>query len=563
MVGRRRLISLLLGALVPGRSSHAQNLSHLGTLTPFYRSTQLQGHLIGMGLVEIPEYLLGQDVDLRYRRNPALREEIPFVDSFTINRFLGGYREDWLKKYRLWNEELGERSLDYVIKGNTGSLEFRPELIRERLAPYLEAGYRPKDITIALENIPWDLADGRRGPHHEGPEGQEEPPRNMRQWTAVISHFAEDLKAYLGSAAADIRFETGVEYDERVSFDASADEFYRYYATTYEGLHAVLPNACLSPGEFTGLGTCKPGETECVYDTQAFIEFARAHQLRVSCVPRSLHSLFDSPNPYPSAAVRRAEISYARIPGTIAEIHQFGLLGQPFGDNSGGDPGAAQANWQFQALIGLWQRVKPRRVFHWGGFSSVGKLPFLNGAGFLRLVLDRYLGSQAILLPIEETNRSTAAPHTELMAVGLSAPTLSAVITSSFSALKSNAGKEVRVRLPQNLFKGNTAGLKVLRYRASDNVFLAIRAHLAAGNNLKAEFASNPSCVADPLVMAKDQGNARSMLYKNWPEYVAIMKRDLKWRANDRETSIDGQLILRARLEANELLVAEVDSRRP
>jgi hypothetical protein len=53
------------------------------------------------------------------------------------------------------------------------------------------------------------------------------------------------------------------------------------------------------------------------------------------------------------------------------------------------------------------------------------------------------------------------------------------------------------------------------------------------------------------------------MLYKNWPEYVAIMKMDLKWRTNDRETSIDGQLILRARLEANELLVAEVDSRRP
>jgi len=563
MAGRRRLISLILGAFVPGRSSHAQNSLFLGTLTPFYRSTQLQGLLIGMGLVEIPDYLLGQDVDLRYRRNPALREEIPFVDSFSINRFLGGYREDWLKKFRLWNEELGERSLDYVINGNTGSLEFRPELIRKRLAPYLEAGYRPKDMTLALENIPWDLADDRKGSHHEGPWGQDEPPKDMRQWTAVISHFAEDLKAYLGSAATDIGFETGVEYDERVSFDASADEFYQYYAATFEGLHAVLPNASLSPGEFTGLGGCKPGETECVYDTQAFVQFAKAHGLRVSYVPRSLHSLFDSPNPYPSAAVQRAEISYARIPGTIAEIHQFGLLGEPFGDNSGSDPGAAQANWQFQALIGLWQRVKPRRVFHWGGFSSVGKLPFLNGAGFLRLVLDRYLGADAVLLAVEEANRSAGAPHTELMALGLSAPTSSAVIISSFSAVASDVGKEVRVRLPQNLFKADTADVKVLRYRASDNVFSAIRAHLAAGNNLKAEFVRNPLCVADPLSMAEDLGAARSMLYKNWPEYVAIMKRDLKWQINDRETRIDGQMILRTKLEANELLVAEVGSSRP
>jgi hypothetical protein len=514
-----------------------------------------------MGLVEIPDYLLSQDIDLRYRRNPALRKEIPFVDSFTINRFLGGYREDWLRKYRLWNDDLGVRSLDYVIKGSEGTLKFRPELIRERLAPYLEAGYQPRDVTLALENIPWDLADDRKKSFHQGPWGQQEPPQDMRQWAAVISHFADDLKAYLGSAASDIGFETGVEYDERVSFDATSDEFYGYYGATYEGLHAVLPDASLSPGEFTGLGTCEPGSSGCVYDTQAFVAFARTHQLRVSLVPRSLHSLFDSPNPSPSAAVQRAELSYARIPGIIAEVHQFGLLGQPFGRNSGSDPGAAQANWQFQALIGLWQRVKPRRVFHWGGLNGVGTLQFLNGTGFLRIVLDRYLGSQAVLLAVDEAN-GDSAPHTELMALGLSGPSLSAVMVSSFSAVTNGFGKQVRVRLPRGLLKEGTAGLKVLRYRASDNVFSAIRAHLAAGNNLNEEFASNPSCLADPLTMAKDQGLARSMLYRNWPEYMAIMKKDLKWRTNDRETWIDDRSTLYTKLEPNELLVAEGASSR-
>lgn len=91
---RRSLVPFILGSLVPPEATLAQEASALGTLTPFYRSTQLQGHLIGMGLTDIPDYLLGPDIDLRYKRNPALTKEVSFVDSFTINRFLGGYRED-------------------------------------------------------------------------------------------------------------------------------------------------------------------------------------------------------------------------------------------------------------------------------------------------------------------------------------------------------------------------------------------------------------------------------------------------------------------------------------
>jgi hypothetical protein len=48
----------------PARAAPAREL---GPLTPFYRSTQLQGHLMGMGLMDIPDYLSSPDVDLRYR----------------------------------------------------------------------------------------------------------------------------------------------------------------------------------------------------------------------------------------------------------------------------------------------------------------------------------------------------------------------------------------------------------------------------------------------------------------------------------------------------------------
>jgi hypothetical protein len=138
------LLSLCFG-LTPGGPAQAGPARDLGVLNPFYRATQLQGQLIGMGLLDIPAYLTGPDVDLKYSAKPGMAREIPFVDSFTIVRFLGGYREDWLRNFQQLDEKLGRRSLDYAIRQSDGSLQFRPELIHRRLEPYLAAGYRPRD----------------------------------------------------------------------------------------------------------------------------------------------------------------------------------------------------------------------------------------------------------------------------------------------------------------------------------------------------------------------------------------------------------------------------------
>src|SRR5690242_19307833 len=152
-------------------------------------------------------------------------------------------------------------------------LAFRPDLIRRRLEPYLAAGYRAQDITIALENVPWDLAtpDGR--PPEMGPWDRRTPPGDIEEWSKIVRQFATDLAAYLGGDSSAVQFETGVEYDEKVSFDAAVGEFFRYYEATDRALHLVLPEAALSPGESTGLGACAPIMPHCVYDTRDFLEF--------------------------------------------------------------------------------------------------------------------------------------------------------------------------------------------------------------------------------------------------------------------------------------------------
>lgn len=523
----------------------------IGVLTPFYRNMQLQGHLFGMGLMEIPDYVLAADIDFRYQKKPGMKLEIPFVDSFTINRFLGGYREDWLKKFNLWDDQLGVRSIDYVIRKGDGTLQFRPELIQRRIAPYIDAGYSPANITIALENVPWDIAASPES----GAWGQKSPPANQQEWREVISHFASDLKDYLGASASAVSFKTGVEYDTKASFHGNASDFFAYYEATDQGLHSVLPSAALSSGEFTGIGECPTQVTTCVYATSDFIRVALTRHLSLSDVPRSLNSFLNRGNPMPSAAVTRAVESYSRLPPhTVVEIHQFGLLNQPFGAEDGKNPGALEANFEFQALMGLWEKLKPRRVFHWGGFVEAGDLKFLNGSGLLRLVLDHYVGYRAARLSPEEAGRNRVFARTELMAVEFKNSTTSALIISSFNPTMDLGKRTIRVDLPTT---PRSRSAKTIRYRNSDNVFSAIRSDLANEHNLKHEFSNCSSCLGTPLSMASDAESGRAMLHKNWEKYREIMKRDLKWNLDDHDVSVNGDQLVVA-LESNELMVIEL-----
>ncbi len=554
------LLSLWTG-LTPNGPSQAGPAHDLGILEPFYRATQLQGQLIGMGLLDIPAYLTGPDVDLKYAAKPRMAREIPFVDSFTIIRFLGGYREDWLRKFQQLDERLGRRSLDYAIRQGDGSLHFRPELIRRRLEPYLSAGYRPRDITIAFDNVPWDLATRGGAAPEIGAWGRRSPPGDLGEWTQVIRQFALDLQAYLGSAASAIQFKIGGELDGKVGFDGSATDFFQFYAATDRALHSVLPDVSLTPGEFTGIGECTPKLPNCVYDTRDFLEFAAREHLTIADVPRSLHSLLDKPvSAWPSAAAERAMRSYARLPPVVAEIHQFGLLDEPFGDYVlyGSDAAALQANWEFQVLLRLWDRLKPRRVFHWGGFDTVGKMAFLNGSGFLRLVLDRYRGWHGYLLdPLDEgrSDGRSDAKSAEVMALGVADGARSAVILSSFSPYLSDLARRVTVDLPPELLAGGPRQ-KSIRYRQSRNVHVLIRRDLTEDDNLRPEFGACALCLAAPMRMAREADRARAMISRNWQRYIEAMKDNLRWQANDPGISRAGTA-LRVTLEPNELIVIE------
>lgn len=525
-------IAAITGTLLVLEAPHSnltaqQNGSvYIGELTHFYRATQVQGHIPAHALMTIPDYLTGPDVDVRYTNNPRLRKEIPFVDTFTINRFLGGYKAEWLQLTDRWDPSLGRASFDYVIRDSDGQLGSRPDIIKEHLAPYLDAGYTLDQITLNLENIPWAIA---RDQGNDGLFGQKNPPASIDDWKWTVTHLATDIKTIYGPVAAP-NFKIGNEFDTKKSFDGTADDYFSLYSSTYKILRHEFPLSEIAPGEFTRDGKCGDPDV-CVYDTKDLLTQTRSVGIEPSYVPRSLNSFQNAGGAMPSDAVRRALNSYSRLGQVPAQIHQFGLLGQPFGPfrEFGSDQGARRAAWEFQVLMGLQQFLRPARVFHWGGFANFagGGLPLLNGTGYLRLFLDRYTGAKMYRLKV----MAESGPETEFAAVAFELPGIHAIIASSFSVANDGEPTKVAVELPELVSdQGNLADWKFTRYGSSDTVFALIRHDLATEGNLKPEFNKCASCTAEPQRMATNPAEARRMISANWDTYEQAMKAGLMWK---------------------------------
>ena len=530
------------------RAGRDTDQADLGTLTPFYRAMQMQAHIPGHGLMRVPDYLTAPTSDLRYHPRPGATEEIPFVDSFTITRFLGGMREQWLQQLDEDDPALGRASLDYVVTG-AGGLRARPDIIQRHLDPYLHAGYALSDITIVLDNTPWGIA---RGGGAEGPFGQKNPPASIDDWRQTITDLAYDLhRLYPGQTP---NFKVGNEYDTKKSFDGTAQDYLNLYLAAHNVLRRAFPTAQIASAEFTRGGTCAAAEQGCVFDTADFLSNARVAGAAPDYVPRSLNTFQNQTMTMPSDTVSRAEISYARLGGVIPEIHQFGLLGQPFGDYGqvGSDQGSRRAAWEFATLTGLQRRLKPRRVFHWSTLYAPRNMDvaLMNGIGFAHTVLDRYVGARMTSLPATADDQGA-----EITAVRFDHLSRQALVISCFSP---KGGNTVQVSMP---FAAATANWKFTRTGTNTGPFSAIRRDLAADNNLKPEFAATTDCTSDPDKMATDRARLRAMLSDHRAEYEAAGAAELKLRPLAalpyRITQSGGRLSFA--MPANELLVLEAE----
>jgi len=554
---------------------------YFGTLDRFYRATQLQDNwtLLSQGLVNVQTalfYLLAPEVDVPYLpKFGSNSTEVPFADSFVITHFLGGNTKIAVAPicddpvYKLYCDPVEPWSLDYVVS-HDGQLLYQSALVYDRLNPYLTVGYRPSDITIGLDNVPWAIASnappqnasncvqesGLRGTL--GVWGDCNPPANFNVWSKLVSHLTSDLTAAYGAEAAQFSYEVGDEFDDSSTYNGHPSDFYRLYQNAFEAVHGTFPNASIVPGDFSGSGSCyypyfsKNFIVGCTYDSRTFLQHEIARGMVPDYVPSSLNAFWDlNQDPTPSSFAEASISSYQYIEtGTqkvIPEIHQFGFLDMPFGP-VGDDTSALSANWDFQLLMRL-KRGLPniRRVFNWGGVedvpgTSAGDLNFLNGNGWIRILFDNLQGWQLFMLPVSYNGK--LPPNNEVMAVAMVKGNDFRVFISDFDLPKPNPDLskmhfdppvQLKITLPAALTSPNPYSWNYLRYSESpvDNVFAQLKSDFATKQILIPQFAECSVCFTSPLIMTADPAKARKIIAANWTHrsnYVGIMQSSLKWK---------------------------------
>jgi hypothetical protein len=550
-----------------------------GMLDNFYRATQLQDTwtLLGQNLLNVQSalsYLFSPAVDVPYLpKFGANSTEIPFADTFVITHFLGGNTEGAVSPicadaaYRSYCDPVESWSLDYLVSNNS-KLSYQSALVYDRLNPYLNAGYQPDDITIGLDNVPWAIASSAPPQNDSmcmpqsglagtvGFYGDCNPPASFTTWRQLVSHLIGDLTAEYGAKAAQFNYEVGDEFDVTSTYNGGPNDFYNLYQSAFQAVQATFPNATVVPGDFSGEGSCRypyftgPVIPGCTYDTQAFLHHEIAERMVPKYIPRSANNFWDlNQAPTPTGTASDVINSYAYVQTdngkVVPEIHQFGFLDMPFGP-MGDDTSSLSANWDFQVLMQLKQRLPNiRRVFNWGGVESVpgtpaGDLNFLNGNGWMRMLFDNLQGSELYMLPVS-TNGALPA-NNEVIAVAIVNGDNFWIFISNFdlpnrssdlTKMQFDPPVQLEITLPAAWVTGHPAW-NYLRYSESsvDNVFAQIKADFGP-DVLTTPFAKCSVCFTSPLTMSSDTKMTREILGANWTSgsnYVGIMQNSLKWR---------------------------------
>ncbi len=450
----------------PSQSLEAPEGS-IGVLTPFYRAEQLQGAwmetLPGYGLIKIPAYLTDPSLDYPYlkkNQNPS-GLEVPYVSTFSIQRTLGG----WEDKFVPTGEP--RDSVDLIRYDKTsGTWITNYDQFTTNLKRFLDAGYQPSDITINIDNIPWDLSTDRCPDGDPmGKFGNRAPIQDYGEWQSFVEGFARAVDTTSSGHAGDFRYKIGTEMNTLKSFCADISEYEKEYRTTVEALSRVIREPKVMPFEFAGDAA---GGGARSFSTVDFYRWAASANMPIDAIARSANYFpgLGATDLTPLSKATSVQGSFDQIIAAVPtlkdtplEIHQFGVSALT-GTKEGLDIGPRLASWYFQTMFRLVSAHPYKRIMHW---DILDRIPIGKGAGMFWLptatswlyqVLDNLQGTAMYVLK----NATTPSDeNTMTYTIGFLGDHQLTILASTFNK-NLNTGKTQRmsVTIPSTLFAGAT-----------------------------------------------------------------------------------------------------------
>lgn len=496
----------------------------------------------GAELEEIPEWLCDPALSFPYRKK-AQPKEVPFADHLTLVRLLGGWNPDW----RNGEVRPGTKTSDYDLayRDETGTIQYRWNLLTPRLDPYVNAGC---GLTLVLDNTP---ACFSKKPVYKS-LGQAAPPDDLDEWGAFIEELCRQLVDHYGFHVTNSwRFRLGTECQGRERFDGTQEQFNAFYETTASAVKRVLPDAAFGP--FNLAGNYDGGSNQISYLELA--KYCITHRLPLDFAAVSIYS---APSVWKGALRttdprfkaqqkvnfwKALEAAQPQLSGVSREVQECGILGSEF-NVGGGEPGARGAAWHFDVMTTLLENGLDR-LWHWELFDPIphaGRFDFLlTGQGWLLCVLEHAVGGEAFALE-PDVAPAPEAPTRQLRPVAtfereeplrypgrLFARSLAVVKPDRVFLITSVYHEDRFVCTPQDItltlpgeWVGTDFTIRQTALTRTNSVHWLIREDLDAAGLLDPAFAAVPGLLGQVIRMGGHE--ARLYVRKNWPKYERRMK---------------------------------------
>lgn len=508
---------VLLGGSLPAAPSAGAEPVPLGRLERFWRYSAVLGPFLerGYALETVPAYLLRGDFP--YPKRPYAKEVL-FADHLSVVRLLGGYNDGS-------KEGAGDpavRARDLAWRDADGRIQYRMDLLRPRLQPWLEAGYA--DFTIVLDNVPWCFPEK---PGVRASYGQGVAPRDAAEWGEFVGAVVRELAVILGpEAARRLRFRVGTENNGRERFDGTLQQYEQHYEASVRALQAVLPGAKVGPFNISGVS--RLGLARQNVDAGALAEWAAARRLPFEWVAFSRYFRPGEDPEWHARTCREVWQEFERrvpaLRGVSREIHEFGVA--PWGEVAKGvfasaEPGANGAALTCQMMWRL-REAGINRLWHWlmgEHLRSRGNEEAIltGGQAWVLSVLEHMAGGEAFLV-------SPAVPPSgggHFLAAGARQEKRTLLMISAYHQdLAHHERTTVNFHLPARWLPASDRQPQVratwlTRETAS---YDAIRADLAAADALAADFVQRPDRLGNIRQMAKDR-RAEALVAAQLPRY--------------------------------------------
>jgi hypothetical protein len=520
----------------------------LGQLLPFWRSQPVLGPYLqdGLNITEIPNYMFQTDFPYKKR---SFTKEVPFADNLSVVRLLGGY-----SKYPGISGALTDlttpagiallnqlRTYDFVYRNAGGTLAFRPELIQERLHPYLDLGY--EDLTIVLDNIPWDLTTNTTNASLNS-YGNGGVPNVSQEWYETVKELCTTLIGIMGSEKANkLRFRIGTEMNGLERFNGTEAQFITHYDHAAAAIESVLPGATLSLFNISGANLSSINNTQNVgafrvldhianqvnektgvklKNIPNFVSFSKYFYegLSLTVIVNDSDNIWD----YVNTNILGYQNKFSR------EIHEFGGLADwnatPSTENEGAFGGAMTLQ-----LFMKYMEVGVDRIYHWNSFKSIpngaGRYQIPSSQAWIYSVLEYLSGGAVYKISPDVPTIPRVATVTSMLSVKNGK---SYLLVNSFDPNKTNAVvSEVVVRIPKSYLPSiSLAETKMTSLTNTTCVLNEIRRDVEKANNLNPLLASKPDYIPSNLQdLCIDYTAFRAMVLLNATKYENLWKESL------------------------------------